>query len=40
MLLFPPYYGFIPVAATPVRESWHGGNSGEAKVATYERRSS
>ncbi len=26
-----PIYGFIPVAATPDKRSWHGGDGGKAK---------
>jgi hypothetical protein len=35
MLLFSPDYGFVPVAAMPVRESWQGG---EAISRNFRRR--
>jgi hypothetical protein len=38
MLLHLPHNnGFIPVAATPVRESWQVGDGGEANSCNFQR---
>jgi hypothetical protein len=39
-LHFPHNYGFVPVAATSVRESWQGGDGGEAKGRNFQRQRS